>query len=180
MKPKLSIGLCIVISLVLIIFGLLFGTIQGYADERAHVTALLDGDNGLLTVLDYRAADGLNLCVVARRHLTDDEDVATLETTAKAMRAHPASLTETRTLDEKLEKTVENVVEKLRATPSFQSSSRDVAYLDMLSTDLKQLRQNAITTTYNEAATAFNAELEKPVSGFLAKLLGVKPCELYQ
>ena len=180
MKPKLSIGVCILISLVLVIFGLLFGTIQGYADERAHVTALLEGDNGLLTVLDYRAADGLNLSVVARRHLTDDADVAELDATAKALRAHPASLTETRALDDKLDTAVDKVAAKLRAASTFQNSSRDVAYLDMLSTDLKQLRQNAITTTYNEAATTFNAELEKPVSGFLAKLLGVKPCELYQ
>ena len=154
--------------------------IAGVRRVEAQAIALLDGDSGLRTVLDYRAADGLNLCVVARRHLTDDADVTALETTAKAMRAHPASLTETRALDDKLEETVESVAVKLRATSSFQSSSRDAAYLDMLSTDLKQLRQNAITTTYNEAATAFNAELEKPVSGFLAKLLGVKPCELYQ
>ena len=41
MKPKLSIWGSILISLVLVVFGLLYGNVSGYADERAHVTALL-------------------------------------------------------------------------------------------------------------------------------------------
>ena len=87
MKPKLSIGVCVLISLALVVFGLLFGTMSGYADDRRQVTALLEGNNGLLDVLSYRGADGLNLCVVARRHLSGDAVVAALETAANYLRS---------------------------------------------------------------------------------------------
>lgn len=80
MKLKLPIGVCVLISLALVVFGLIFGTVSGFADERRQVTALLEGENGLMDVLSYRGADGLNLCVVARRHLPQaDEDVTALE-----------------------------------------------------------------------------------------------------
>lgn len=87
MKLKLPIGVCVLISLALVVFGLIFGTVSGFADERRQVTALLEGENGLMDVLSYRGADGLNLCVVARRHLPQaDEDVTALEAAAKALR----------------------------------------------------------------------------------------------
>ena len=78
MKPKLTLGVSILIALVLVAFGLVYGNVSGYADERAHVTALLEGDGGLETVLGYRAADGLNLCVIAARHLPDAPETPAL------------------------------------------------------------------------------------------------------
>ena len=47
MKPKLTLGVSILIALVLVAFGLVYGNVSGYADERAHVTALLEGDDDI-------------------------------------------------------------------------------------------------------------------------------------
>ena len=78
MKKSLPISVCILISLALVLFGLAFGTVKGFGDDKQQVTQLLSGENGLMDVLAYRGADGHNLCVVASRHLTDDPDVAAL------------------------------------------------------------------------------------------------------
>ncbi len=180
MKPKLSIGVCVLISLALVVFGLLFGTMSGYADDRRQVTALLEGDNGLLDVLSYRGADGLNLCVVARRHLSGDADVAALETAANNLRSGRGGLEAKKREDAKLNEAVGAVAAKLKQTQSFQESERDRKYLDMLTADMQNLSKSAMVTTYNEAAVDFNSQLETPVIGALAKLLGVKPCELYE
>lgn len=180
MKPKLSIGVCVLISLALVSFGLLFGTVRGFSDDREHATALLSGEGGLVDVLDYRGADGLNLCVVARRHLSGDADVKDLETAAKNLRSPGASLSQKKQEDARLSAAVILVADKLKEAPSFQQSERDKKYLDMLTTDLNDLARSAVIGTYNEAAKDFNKQLEAPISGTLATLLGVKPCELYQ
>ncbi len=183
MKFNLSIGACVVISLALVLFGLFFGTFQGFADDRAHATALLSGEGGLMDVLSYQGADGLNLCVVARRHLTSDADVATLEEAAQTIRstiASRAGLGSRKQESDRLLAAAAVVGQKLLATPSFQQSDRDKAYLDMLLTDMEQLSRSAVIGSYNEAAADFNTQLGDPISGVLAKLLGVKPCELYQ
>ena len=73
MKHRLPLGACILAALALVAFGLVYGTLRGYADERREVEALWEEANGLRDVLSYRAADGLNLCVVARRHLAADD-----------------------------------------------------------------------------------------------------------
>ena len=88
MKRNLPTGACVLIALALVAFGLIYGTLTGYGEERAQVEALWSGENGLSDVLSYRGADGLNLCVVARRHLPqDDPDVLALEESAGALRS---------------------------------------------------------------------------------------------
>lgn len=180
MKPKLSIGVCVLISLALVAFGLLYGTVSGFSEDRAHVTALLTGDSGLVNVLEYRGADGLNLCVVAKRHLEGDADVAALEAAARSLRDDKASLSSKKREDARLTAAAQQVEVKLKSTPSFQQSKRDQAYLDMLTTDMQQLSQSGVIETYNAAAKDFNQQLDAPFSGAIAKTLGIKPCELYQ
>ena len=180
MKSKLSLGVCILISLALVTFGLFCGTWKGFADERAQVDALLHGEDGVNTVLDYRGADGLNLCVVARRHLTDDPDVAALESAAQSLRSTQSSLAEKKRQDTRLSAAAELVAQKLQATPGFLQSERDKAYLGMLTADMAQLSQNAMITTYNEAAQEFNQLLATRVSGTIAGFLQIQPCELFR
>ena len=69
MKFKLPMGVCVLIAIVLVLFGLGYGTFSGFREDRQQVTQLLSGENGLLDALSYQGADGLNLCVVADRHL---------------------------------------------------------------------------------------------------------------
>lgn len=180
MKFKLPIGVCILISLVLVLFGLLYGTASGFNEDRAQVTSLLEGDNGLLDIMRYRGADGLNLCVVARRHLTGDADVEALAAAANKLRADGDSINDKKLESESLDAAVSAVAGKLRQTESFIKSERDGKYLDMLVTDMQDLAKSALATSYNEAAGEFNKSLETSLFGKIAAWLGVKPCELYE
>ena len=180
MKFKLPISVCVLISLALVLFGLLFGLISGFGDDRAQVTALLEGEGGLMQVLDYRGADGVNLCVVARRHLTDDPDVNALASASARLRDNKAGVAARKRENDSFDAAVAAVSEKLKQTPSFQASERDNKYLTMLVTDMSELEKSALVSTYNAAATEFNQKLNAPVLGDIAKLLGVKPCELYE
>ena len=180
MKNKLPVGLSVVIALVLVAFGLLYGTWMGYSEDRAEVTALLEKENGLMDVLSYRAADGLNLCVVARRHLdAAAESLLALETAARALQ-NASALEECNAADKALAQAVGDLSSRLQASAGFQTSERDQRYLSMLTADLNNLSASAAVSTYNEAASAFNEKLAAPLSGALAKLLGVEPCALYQ
>ncbi len=181
MKFKLPMGVCVLISLALVVFGFAFGTVRGYSDDRRQVTALLEGENGLLDVLSYRGADGLNLCVVAGRHLPgDDEDLLALNAAAKKLQAADEALDEKKEEDERLTAAVAAVSRKLNASESFRASERDQKYLDMLTTDLKNLTASEVVGTYNQAALDFNAQLDTPIVGMIARLLGVAYCPLYE
>lgn len=180
MKPKLPIWLCVLISLALVAFGLLFGTARGFLDERKQVEALLQGENGLQSVLAYRGSDGQNLAVVAQRHLTGDADVGSLRSAALTLKNAAATLTEKKEADETLQAAVQAVTEKLNQTATYQTSQRDAAYVEMLSSDLAHLAQSEMIQTYNEAAVVFNQKLAQPFPGAIAGLLGVKRCEVYE
>ena len=180
MKWKLPIGVCVLISLALVVFGLVFGTVSGFADERRQVTALLEGENGLMDVLSYRGADGLNLCVVADRHLPGNADVEALRQVSRKLNAGDETLEEQKKDTEKLSVLFAKVMEQLRASDSFQQSERDQRYAAMLESDWKNLTENALFDTYNSAAEDFNRKLTTTPVGKLAGLLGVNPCELYE
>jgi len=181
MKPKISIGVCIVITLALVLFGLIYGTLAGFGDEQRQVTALLVGDSGLLEALSFRGADGLNLCVVARRHLTaNDPDVQTLEATAKNLRDGKGDISAKKRENDRLTAMVEQVDAKLQGSASFLSTPRDLAYLNMLTASMGYLAESPAIDEYNRAAADFNALLDTQTGGALARLLGVKPCELYR
>lgn len=181
MKPKLSIGVSILISLALVLFGLIFGTLSGFNDDRKQVTALLSGESGLLDVLHYRGADGLNLAVVAGRHLdSQDGDLLALQAAAQALREPQGLLAEKKQEDGRLSAATRRVAAKLRESASFQASPRDSAYLDMLMADLEGLAASPVIAAYNQAATEFNRQLGTKTGGALARLLGMQPCELYR
>ena len=55
MKRNLPTGACVLIALALVAFGLIYGTLTGYGEERAQVEALLSGENGLSDVQIGRA-----------------------------------------------------------------------------------------------------------------------------
>lgn len=180
MKRNLPAGMCVLIALALVAFGLIYGTLTGYGDERAQVEALWSGENGLSDVLSYRGADGLNLCVVARRHLPqNDPDVLALEQSAGALRS-AADIAAKKEADVALESAFEAVARKLESSATFQASERDRRYLSMLEADLNSLGASQAAATYNRAASAFNDLLAAPLTGALARLLGVSPCALYE
>jgi hypothetical protein len=178
MKPKLSIWLALLIAFVLVAFGLVYGDVSGYADERAQVSALLNGENGLMTVVGYRASDGLNLCVVAERHLTGDADVTALRDAARRLRADGQTPHAVKVGEDALSTAFATVAAKLNTLADFDG--RDAQYLSLLTADFNQYGHHEIYAAYNKAASAFNQKLTAPVLGDLACFFGVKPCELYE
>jgi hypothetical protein len=179
MKPKLSIGVSILIALVLVIFGLLYGDVSGYAGERAQAAALLSGESGVGAALQYRASDGVNLCVVAERHIAGNPTVAALREAAAALRASDTTPSALKAKDAALSAAFAAAADALRQSDSFAASARDVRYLAMLTDDFSQYGQSAIYATYNKAADAFNRKLATPVLGDIARFFGVTPCEAY-
>jgi hypothetical protein len=180
MKPRLSIGWSLLICAVLVVFGLMYGNVSGYADERARVNTLLEGDGGLMTVLNYRARDGLNLCVVADRHLAGDADVEALRNAADGQLLQGLSVQAAHAGDEALADAFFKVSTKLAADAGFTASARDVQYRQMIAADFEACGQSDIFATYNKAAEAFARQLAVPGLGDVARFFGVKPCELYQ
>ena len=180
MKPKLSVGVCLLICLALVAFGVVYGATAGFRDERAQVQALLTEENGLMDVLDYCGADALNLCVVAERHMAGDADVQALHAAGATLRDAKATLSAKRQAMATVQEKLEAVAQKLGASESFLASERDVGYLRLLRTDVQQLTLSPKIDSYNEAAAAYNELFSDPFSGFLGRLTGAKPCELLQ
>lgn len=180
MKNKLPTTLCVLIALVLVVFGLLYGTWSGYREDRARVDELLTMENGLLDVLSYRAADAINLSVVGRRHLpAADQDLIMLEKYGRELQ-QAADVRASTSLDHAAAESFATVSAKLQETASFQQSQRDQRYLDMLTADFNSLRASDVVNAYNQAAADFNTRLDSPLSGDLAMLLGIEKCPLYQ
>ena len=180
MKFRIPTALCVLIALVLVAFGLVYGTWSGYREDRAQVEGLLTMENGLMDVLGYRAADGLNLCVVAARHLpATDEDLLQLQEMARRL-MEASEVRASTSLDHAAAEAFAAVSDKLKETPSFQQSERDQRYLDMLTADLNSLRASEIVNTYNQAAADYNSQLDQPLIGTLAAWLGIEKCPLYE
>ena len=180
MKNKLPTALCVVIAVALVVFGLLYGTWSGYREDRARVDELLTMENGLLDVLSYRAADGINLSAVAKRHLpAADEDLIALERYGRELQ-QAAEVRASTSLDHAVAEAFTAVSAKLKENASFQQSQRDQRYLDMLTADFNSLLASDVVTLYNQAAAEFNTRLDAPLSGDLAMLLGIEKCPLYQ
>lgn len=180
MKNKLPTALCVVIAVALVAFGLLYGTWSGYREDRARVDELLTMENGLLDVLSYRAADGINLSAVAKRHLpAADEDLIALERYGRELQ-QAAEVRASTSLDQAVAEAFTAVSAKLKENASFRQSQRDQRYLDMLTADFNSLLASDVVTLYNQAAAEFNTRLDAPLSGDLAMLLGIEKCPLYQ
>lgn len=180
MKGKIPTTVCVLIALILVAFGLIYGTWSGYREDRAQVDELLTMENGLMDVLSYRAADGLNLCVVAKRHLpAADEELQKLETAARQMQ-QSEDVRALTSLDHAVADAFSAVSGKLKETASFQQSGRDQRYLDMLAADLSSLQSSQIVSAYNRAAEDYNRQLDQPLVGTLAGWLGIEKCPLYE
>ena len=180
MKPKLSVWVCLLICLALVVFGVVYGSTAGFRDERAQVQALLTEDDGLMDVLADCGADALNLCVVAGRHIPGDEDVQALQAAGRTLRDKAATFAAKQQALAEVQQRAEAVAQKLGESESFRASSRDVGYLKSLGASVQASLLSPKMDSYNQAARAYNELFADPFSGFLAKLTGAKPCELFE
>ena len=173
---KLSAGMSILITVVLILCGLCLGTVRGFQKERAEVTGLLQEESGLADVLMYRGADGLNLYAVAQRHIPGTEELENLRIFSAALAAPGGKLSEKQELDGLLDGSVNDVVTLLEGSESYLASQRDQSYVTMLKNDMNSLAGQSFYTEYSVAAEEFNTRLESTLMGKVAGWLGVKPC----
>ena len=73
---------------------------------------------------------------------------------------------------------VNALLEKLSALPTVQSDSRDSWYVSQyLPQMMAQSEEKTVGANYNSAAREFNQKLNSTFSGFLAKLMGIRPAE---
>lgn len=181
MKFRLPLPLCIAICAVLVLGGLVYGSVGGLTDSRARVEALLTADGGLEETLFNRGCDARNLLVIAGRYLPEDGDAAALREAADVLQS-AAPIEEKRAADARLTEAAQALAERVRAAEGFPSRPDDENNLRIvLERDLGlKDSSSAAAKDYNTAAQGFNARLAEPVNGFLPRLLGVKPCPLYE
>ncbi len=182
MKSKFHVALCALLALALVAFGLGYGTRAGFMEERREVETLFLSENGIVTALSYRGADGLNLYAVASRYLPeDDPDMQGLKKAGEKL-AFPTgewTLDALFEADQELMRCVQAVKAALEKLPEFTANERDPKYLDMLLADMNSLASSATVTTFNRHASEFNAKLDT-LLGRLAQWMGVMPIRLYQ
>ena len=177
---RIPIGVAVIFAVLLILFGVVFGTVRGLTDERKKVESLLTRDGGLYDLLFDRGADGVNLCKVARRHLIqNDESILSLERYAEILMSEETELEEKKQANDMLEPAFETVRDKVSATQTCMASQRDRNYLEMLHKDLLAISAAEAVQAYNRAAESFNDQLKKPFSGYLAGLFQIKACKLF-
>lgn len=199
---KLRTGTAFVLMVCLIVFSVGFGAYRGWSRERAEVEEaaaglhelLLSSSSHLEEALSRRIETANGLLTVALRHLpAGDERV-------QALTRDRDALADSTALDQKIEandqftRHAEALLEALAPLDSVQSNARDLAYVaqpgylrtklydseaqaggDQLSQALTSF--NSGVQEYNQAADAFNGELNGSFSGWVARLLGVKPVE---
>ena len=176
---KLPLWICILICLLLVSFGLVYGTVSGFSGDKARVTALLEQENGLKDMISYYGADGLNLAAVAARHLPE-QSLSELKEAAGAVNANEGDLPQQKRNAARMAAAADAVTAELEQTDSWQTSERDQRYTALIRSDMQQLVSGSMIDTYNQAADRFNASLQTVPAGWLARLAGITACPVYR
>lgn len=171
----------VIFAVVLVIAGVIWNNVGTYTDKRAKVLQEMAAGSELDTALVNRGSDGLNLCVVARRHLPAlDADILALNEASRTLQDQSLDAAKRLETSGRVLELAEALQEKLQECDGV-AGSRDQGYLDMILNALR-VTDDPITAAgaYNHAAQRFNEALASPVDGFLPRLFGVKPCSLVQ
>ncbi len=179
-SQRLSLAICIVVSLVFLCAGLFIGSYKGWKSEYQALHDILAEGGSVEELLSYQGADASNLLVVAKRHLSKGIDaVKNLEQTRDAL-VYSSSLDARHEAYLKLSDQVKEIAVLLSASNSFQNSPRDQVYLSTLEKDLAYLGALLQASGYNQAAQDYNQRMNAAVSGKIARLLGVKPAPVFR
>ncbi|MBE5781854.1 MAG: LemA family protein [Clostridiales bacterium] len=172
---KLRSGVAFLLMLCLVIAALGIGAYQGWSDERK---AVEETYAGLEKMIQARVESAYNLITVASRHLPETDAPMAQLISARDILESNAGLPQKAAANELLSQSAHQILSSLSALPSVQSDSRDKMYVESyLPQMLEESQARTAGALYNTAAAAFNRELEESLSGFLARLLGVKPAE---
>lgn len=175
---KLKTGTAVVIMVVLVIGSVLFGAYKGWTEEKAHVDATYAG---LESMLQTRVETAYNILTVARRHLPDtDEAVQRVAMDLSQLDSPYAALPRKAEASEALTADAAALLKALGQLPTVQGDSRDLMYVNnYLPQMLAESEAKTEGAAYNQAAAEFNGRINRTFSGFLAKLMGIHPAEVF-
>ncbi len=176
---KLRSGIAFLLMIVLVVLSVGFGAYRGWSRERAKVE---ESYVGLESMLRTRVESAYNVLAVAKRHVkTGDSEGQRLyqqvEQTKNALEGD-AALSAKADANTQLTAYVNDLLAHLAALDSVRQDSRDNDYVkNYLPQMMEQSEEKTASANYNSAAREFNKKLNGTFSGFLAKLLGIKPAE---
>ena len=175
---KLKTGTAIIIMVVLIIGSVLYGAYKGWSNEKAHVDATYAG---LESMLQTRVETAYNILTVAKRHLPEtDEAVQRVSMDLSQLDNAYTDLGRKAQANEALAQDAAALLKTLSQLDSVKKDSRDEMYVNnYLPQMLSESEEMTISATYNQAAAEFNSRINRTFSGFLAKLMGVSPAEVF-
>ena len=175
---KLKTGTAFVIMVVLIIGSVLFGAYKGWSEEKAHVDATYAG---LESMLQTRVETAYNILAVAKRHVPEtDEAYQRVSMDLGQLDNAYSDLGRKAEANDALGRDAAALLKTLAELDTVKNDSRDKMYVDnYLPQMLSESEQMTVGATYNQAAAEFNGRINRTFSGFLAKLMGIKPAEVF-
>ena len=175
---KLKTGTAIVIMVVLVIGSVLYGAYKGWTEEKSHVDATYAG---LESMLQTRVETAYNILTVARRHLPEtDEGVQRVSMALGQLDNAYTDLGRKAQANDALAQDASALLKALSQLDSVKTDSRDEMYVNnYLPHMLAESEAKTEGAAYNQAAAEFNSRINRTFSGFLAKLMGVTPAEVF-
>lgn len=172
---KLKTGTAFLIMVVLLVFSIGFGAYRGWNTERALVNETYAG---LETMLHTRVESAYNVLTVAGRHLEAGDALMQQVAKDRDTLEGKKSLKEKAAANEHLTADAAALLQKLSEMESVQRDSRDAMYVSSyLPQMLAESESLTAKANYNTAAREFNASLNRSVSGWIARLMGIGPAE---
>lgn len=177
MKISLSKILFTLLCALLLITALCTGAVRGWSAERNEILSSLTGEGEMRQQLEYRGMDAANLCVVASRHLPeDDADLVALRQASQTLLSGSTDVHVLLAADEQITVIALRFAESLPQLPSVQASGRDKTYIATLTSSLG--RKSSLNHSYTLMVEDYNDRLSSSPTGWLARLLGVDPLPL--
>lgn len=172
---KLRSGVAFLLMLCMILFSLGFGAYRGWSEERAQVDETYAG---LQAMIRARVESAYNLLTVASRHMPETDETVMAVTQARKILEGKDPLAQKALANDSLTRNANELLKKLAALESVRQDSRDLMYVESyLPQMLSESEERTAGANYNIAAAEFNQQLQNSFSGFIARMLGIKPAE---
>ena len=172
---KLRTGTAFLLMVILVVLSVGFGAYRGWSQERAKVE---ETSAGLESMLRTRVESAYNVLAVARRHLDAGDEAMRRVASDRDSLENAAAMAQRSQANDARTQDVNALLEKLSALPTVQSDSRDSWYVSQyLPQMMAQSEEKTAGANYNSAARELNLKLNSTFSGFLAKLMGIRPAE---
>ncbi len=174
MKIRTVFAVLLMVCLVLCAVG--YGAQSGWSNERSAV------ENSLVSLdamLHTRIETANNVLTVASRHLPEGDEMLVALRKDRAVLESKVQLSEKADANNALGTHARALLTALAALDSVKNDSRDLMYVtSLLPQMLEESEERTSQAAYNEVARDFNERLyQDHFSGFIARLLGVKPAE---